>query len=264
MAEGPVAFIDSGIGGLPYLSFTRRLLPDERFIYAADRGNFPYGNKQPKEIIAAALSLTAGLLEREAPRLIVVACNTMSVVSLSQLRSRFTVPFIGVVPAVKPAAAISSRKSVGILATVRTIEGEYLKELIGRFAGGCRVESITAADLVDFVELQLFKASEEEKRAHVRQEAVKLRSAGVDTVVLGCTHFLHLEEEFKEELGEGIRIVDSREGVAKRILSLLGEGAAGKRDAQRGDSLYLSGRSPIEERYRYFARKFGLHWEGTL
>jgi glutamate racemase len=263
MADAPVAFIDSGIGGLPYLAFTRRMAPGERFVHVADRENFPYGEKSAEQITHAVISLTKRLMEREAPKLIVVACNTMSVVALEPLRSRFSVPFVGVVPAVKPAASVTRSKRVGVLATQRTVEGEYLRDLIERYAAGCRVVSISSGDLVDFVERELFHASVQDRRARVQREAERLRAAEVDTVVLACTHFLHLEQEFQAEL-EGMRIVDSREGVARQVLRILDRGSRRLPGGEGRDSLYLTGADTIEERYRYFAERFSLTLEGTI
>jgi glutamate racemase len=264
MADRPVAFIDSGIGGLPYVAFTRRLAPGERYVHVADRGNFPYGKKSPEEIIASTASLVNRLIVRENPVLIVVACNTMSVIALAELRSRFPIPFVGVVPAIKPAAAVSRKRSVGILATPRTVEGEYLKNLVEKFAEGCRVSCLSAQELVGYVETELYRSSAEERRARVRSEAERFRAQDVDTVVLACTHYLHLEEEFRLELGPGVRIVDSREGVAKQVLRLLGDlGRKASAEKRRG-SLYLTGALPIEERYAYFADKFDMELEGLL
>ncbi len=264
MTEGPVAFIDSGVGGLPYLAFTRQRLPRERFVYAADRGNFPYGKKESGEITRAVISLTERLLAKEAPKLVVVACNTASVVSLAELRKRFSVPFVGVVPAVKPAAAFSARKRIGVLATQRTVEAEYLRDLIQKFAVGCEVAGLSAGDLVDFVEYDLHAATAMERRSRVRAEVDRFRDADVDIVVLACTHFLHLEEEFRAELGRGIRIIDSREGVAMQIARLLGDGTAKSGERARKCSFYLTGPDPIEQRYRYFGRVFDLEMEGTI
>jgi glutamate racemase len=264
MADGPVVFIDSGIGGLPYVSFTRSLAPDLRYVHVADRGNFPYGRKTPEDIILSTVSLAERAIARENPSLIVVACNTMSVVALEALRSRFDIPFVGVVPAIKPAAALSRKKSIGILATPRTVEGDYLARLIGKFANGCRVVGISAQDLVGYVETELFRATAEQRRLRVRTEAERFREQGVDTVVLACTHFLHLEEEFRLELGPGVTIVDSRDGVARQALRLLA-GRGRTADAlNRRDALYVTGDALIEERYSYFAEKFGMVLEGIL
>ncbi len=268
--RGPVAFLDSGIGGLPYLASTRSLLPGERYVYAVDRANFPYGEKSVDQVISAISGLTERMIEREHPRLVVVACNTASVVALSQLREKFPLPFVGVVPAVKPAAALSRRHRVGVLATRRTVEGEYLRSLIHDHAADCTVVSLPAAGLVEFVESAMEKCTSGEKTARVRAEVERFRDAGIDALVLGCTHFLHLEQEFRHLLeDERITLVDSREGVARQVQRLLRERARRKPDSGtegsgEPDALYVTGSAAIEERYRYFARTFGLRLAGSI
>ncbi len=256
----PVAFIDSGIGGLPYLAAVRRLLPGIRLVYAADRERFPYGDKRPADIVEAVVSLAGRLVEREHPRLIVVACNTASVVALESLRRRFPLPFVGTVPAVKPAAAWTRSRRIGVLATQRTVEGDYLRGLVARFAGGCEVVGLPANDLVAFVENELHRASATERAAHAAAEAARVRDAGVDTVVLGCTHFLHLEAELREAFGPDVTLVDSRDGVARQTARL-----AGAVESDRGaDAFYLTGPGPFAERHLFFARSFGLEPAGSL
>jgi len=274
MDSRPIAFLDSGIGGLPYLASTRLLLPDERYVYAVDRENFPYGEKTVDHVINAITSLSERTIARENPRLVVVACNTASVVALGALRERFPLPFVGVVPAVKPAAALSRRRRVGVLATRRTVEGEYLRSMIREHAAGCAVVSLAAAGLVQFVEDDMHRCTAEEKTARVRSEVERFRDAGIDALVLGCTHFLHLEPEFRHLLnGEGIALVDSRDGVARQVQRLLEglaaqpAGAGTRLEARRDrqpDALYVTGTSPIEDRYRYFSARFGLQLAGPL
>ncbi len=271
MRHKPIAFIDSGVGGLPYLAHTRGLLPDERYIYVADRANFPYGGKPRARIIDAVGSVVEALIAREDPQCIVVACNTASVVALEALRARFPVPFVGVVPAVKPAAAVSGERRFGVLATRRTVEGKYLRDLVRRFAAGCTVVSLPAGGLVEFVEQDLLGASRAQRLARVAAEVERFRQAGIDTLVLGCTHFLHLEEEFRELLSaEGIRIIDSRAGVARQVARLAGaptEGRARTADSESTapiGSFYVTGLLPIEERYRLFAERFRLALDGVL
>jgi glutamate racemase len=266
MNPRPVAFLDSGVGGLPYLAHARRILRDERFVYVADNENFPYGEKESPRIIEASLRVTGRLVDRENPRIVVVACNTMSVVALAALRARFPVPFVGVVPAVKPAAAVSRRGRVGVLATRQTVEGAYLRSLIESHASGCIVVSLPAAGLVEFVEKELYRSSAGERLERVRGEVARFHDAQVDTLVLGCTHFLHLEQEFRSLLDEeGITLVDSREGVISQAARLAlvpeerGEGAA-----SGGDTLYVTGPDAGDERYVWFAERFGLRLDGTL
>ncbi|HTP59988.1 MAG TPA: glutamate racemase [Spirochaetia bacterium] len=269
----PIAFLDSGIGGLPYLASARSLLPDERYVYAVDRANFPYGEKTPGQVTAAISGLAERMISREHPRLVVVACNTASVVALAALRDRFPLPFVGVVPAVKPAAAFSRRRRVGVLATRRTVEGQYLRSLIRDHAADCTVVSLPAAGLVEFVEDAMERCTPEQRQARVRKEVDRFRDAGIDALVLGCTHFLHLEPEFRDLLEkEGIALVDSRDGVARQVQRLLNEGNDGRKDGAgpgrradpRPDALYVTGSRLIEERYRFFASQFGLELAGII
>jgi glutamate racemase len=270
--SGPIAFLDSGIGGLPYLASTRSLIPDERYVYAVDRENFPYGEKTADQVIAAISGLAGRMIRRENPQLVVVACNTASVVALSVLRERFPLPFVGVVPAVKPAAALSRRRRVGVLATRTTVEGEYLRSLIHDHASDCTVVSLSAAGLVEFVEDVMERCTPQERISRVQTEVDRFREARIDALVLGCTHFLHLEAEFRSLLEkEGITLVDSRDGVARQVQRLrsaagAATGAAADPGApgRRPDALYVTGSSPIEERYRYFASRFGLQLAGSI
>jgi glutamate racemase len=270
MTRRTVAFLDSGIGGLPYLARTRELAPAARCVYLADRENFPYGGKPRRRITAAVESAARRLIEAEDPALIVVACNTASVVALERLRASFPIPFVGVVPAVKPAAAASKDRHVGVLATQRTVEGKYLRGLVARFAEGCTVVSLPAAGLVDFVERALPGSSRGERLARVEQEAA--RFTGIDTLVLGCTHFLHLRDEFQEVLAaRGITLIDSLEGVARQAVRLLAAQEAAPQAAApiagagaAGGALFVTGREPVEERYRAWASRFGLEFGGIL
>jgi glutamate racemase len=264
MTPEPVAFLDSGVGGLPYLAHTRQLLPDRRYVYVADRENFPYGEKEPDRIIEASIGVTARLIARTHPLLIVVACNTISVVALEALRARFLLPFVGVVPAVKPAASFSRRHRVGVLATRQTVEGAYLRALIEKHAEGCTVVSLPAAGLVEFVERDLYHAGPAERADRVKQEVDRFRNERVDALVLACTHFLHLESEFRTQLdGDGVMLVDSREGVSRQVARLL-TGCPASDGHPEEDVLHVTGSAPLEERYSWFAGQYGLRLEGAL
>ena len=281
MTRSTIAFLDSGIGGLPYLARARALMPSVRCVYLADRANFPYGGKRRPKIIAAVESAAGLLIQREDPSLIVVACNTASVVALEHLRSRFPIPFVGVVPAVKPAAAASPGKRFGILATRRTVEGRYLRDLVSRHARGCGVVSLPASDLVEFVERDLPLSTRGQRLARVTAEVERFK--GIDTLVLGCTHFLHLQEEFREVLdARGIAVIDSLDGVTRQVVRLLGMDGPGDSSAPQAHFLgtasgpaapggegapgafYVTGGWPVEERYRLFAELYGLEFAGQL
>lgn len=268
MDEQPVLFLDSGIGGLPYVEAVARRLPGERFIYIADTAHFPYGHRSEKAIRRIVGDTVAGGLEEFEPKLVVVACNTASVVALSTLRERYSVPFVGVVPAVKPAALTGGEGDVLVLSTARTADGSYLAQLIRRFAGGQAVRTHAAGDLVTFVEHRLPEAGTEERRRAVGAALRGLEPSGVRAVVLGCTHFTHLTEEIAEWFAPQTRLIDSRDGVARRVAELLaGAGSTAARTAavEKG-CFYVTGDTDIEQtrRLEAIARDFGLRFEGNM
>ncbi|MDR2482698.1 MAG: glutamate racemase [Treponema sp.] len=221
----PILFLDSGAGGLPYWEHFHRRNPQEWLIYTADRARFPYGKRERDELSAALCSLMETLIRRFNPKLAALVCNTAAVSALDSLRLRFPgIPWVGTVPAVKPAALESRARHIGVLGTGRTIEDPYIRELAARYGPDCRISGIAAPDLVDFVEYRFLRAGPEERRRAVEHSVEALRQKGADALVLGCTHFLYLIEEFRAAAGEGVKVYDSVEGVSRRIESFLYEG----------------------------------------
>lgn len=263
MSSAPVAFLDSGVGGLPYLDLARRHLPGERFVYVADRVHFPYGEKPATAIREAVLDTMERLWRTEPPRAAVVACNTASVVALADLRRRFPVPFVGVVPAVKPAAERSAAKRIGVWATEKTLEDGYVDELVRRFAADCTVVRVPGRDIVRFVENELLSAPAEERRCRVAEAARTFAQAGVDQVVLGCTHFIHLARELQLALGPGASVIDSREGVCRQLLRVLPDPRCSG-SPNGPNRLYVTGPVGENDRYADFARRFALVFAGSL
>lgn len=218
-----ILFLDSGTGGLPYMLSLKEIAPDVRCVYIGDTANFPYGEKTLAQIEQMACETVERAIKCFNPQIVVIACNTMSVAALKSLRANFAVPFVGTVPAIKLAAKSTQNKKIGLLATRHTIEDPYTEDLISQFASGCKVYKRGDGELISFIEHHLFTASREE-RLHAITPAVEFfKDSGVDTVVLACTHFLHLLSEFEEAFGSAVKVVDSREGVAKQALRLLEE-----------------------------------------
>ena len=213
----PIGFFDSGIGGVAVLAEVRRLLPAEQLIYFADRANFPYGPKTDQQIVGLARAASERLLERSV-KAIVVACNTASTVALSDLRARYDIPFVGMVPAVKPASTLSRSGKVGVLATEATSQGETLADLITQFANGATVTTVAAAELASLVEQG---AEESEIEPRLRHYLDPLLADGVDTVVLGCTHYFFLRP-LVERL-TSLTTLDAAEPVARRVAQVLTE-----------------------------------------
>jgi len=221
--HGPLAFLDSGIGGLPYLSLTRYYLPNLHYIYVADSARFPYGNRSAAEIRRAVCDVVGRLVARHAITAVVVACNTASVVALQTLRNEFSIPFVGVVPAIKPAARTSRKGRVGVLATSRTVGAAYLESLIETHARDCIVVRASGSELVQFVEELTPDVPKAERLRAVEGAVRPLLGESVDTLVLGCTHFTHLADEFREVLGPDVAVIDSRAGVARQVVRVVEE-----------------------------------------
>jgi glutamate racemase len=260
MDRRPVLFIDSGIGGIPYCRHFHRRNPGQRIVYLADRLHFPYG-KWEKEKLAEVL---IRLVEQAAiiinPKIVVIACNTASIAALEPLRKHFPAfPFVGTVPAVKPAALAAKTGKIGVLGTELTIQQPYIRELAARY-GNNEIIGIAAPELVEFVEEYLDFAIPEEKEEIARYYLSRFRSEGVDTVVLGCTHFLFLEEEFRQAAIPDIAIFESIKGISQRIESLLAKTAA-REESESGveNVLMLTGSAAPEPSWTQWADRLGFN-----
>ncbi len=267
------AFLDSGSGGLPYLAQLRLHAPGASCVYLADTLNFPYGEKTRDEVIAHASEAVERLLDHFSPRVVVVACNTISVAALPALRARFPIPFVGTVPAIKVAASVSKNRKIGLLATARTVCDPYTDDLIARFAPDCEITRIGDSTLVSRIESELVSGGREERLAAVRPSIDRFKAAGVDTIVLACTHFLHVEREIREAAGADIAIIDSREGVIQQALRLVpfdgsasGEPNAGAPWKAGSGACYVTGgiSAEAESRYRTYSDMFRIDWGGVL
>ncbi|MBI3976756.1 MAG: glutamate racemase [Chloroflexi bacterium] len=216
--DRPIGVFDSGMGGLSILREIRRLLAVEEAIYLADTAHCPYGPRPAAEVRALAHAITRELLDRGA-KLIVVACNTASIAALASLRASFPVPFVGVVPAVKPAATRTRRQRIGVLATAGTLAGSVFDDLVIRFAAGVEVIRVPAPGMVDLVERGVVAGAEAEQ---VCAEYVRpLIDVGVDTLVLGCSHFPFLRSVIANLAGPDVEIVDTGEPVARQVARIL-------------------------------------------
>ncbi len=215
------AFLDSGVGGLPYLDHLKKLCPSAGCVYVADTKNFPYGEKSKTQIEENACGCAQKIIEKWNPNVIVVACNTISVTALDELRKRFPeTPFIGTVPAIKPASQLSKTRKIGLLATNATVNHPYTKKLIEEFASDCTIVSRGDPDLISFIEHKFNSASEQERLEAVKPAVDFFKSKDCDCIVLACTHFLNMTEYFKNAGGGAIIVVDSLDGVVRHALEV--------------------------------------------
>lgn len=216
-----VLVFDSGVGGLSVYDEVRQLLPDLHYIYAFDNVAFPYGEKSEEFIVERVVEIVTAVQERYPLALAIIACNTASTVSLPSLRDKFAFPVVGVVPAIKPAARLTTNGVVGLLATRGTVRRPYTHELVARFASECKIEMLGSAELVELAEAKLHgQPVDLEELRKILRPWLRMKEPP-DTVVLGCTHFPLLEEELLEVLPEGTRLIDSGAAIARRTVWLL-------------------------------------------
>jgi glutamate racemase len=263
-----IAFYDSGVGGLPYYAKARDLLPEARFAYLADTRNFPLGTKAAGEVAGLVMKAVDRIADAFDPDIVVIACNTASLAALEFLRrERPGIRFVGTVPAVKPAVALSRRGSIAILATQGTVESPYTAGLIAEFASSAQVRLEPMGDWVEFVERRWLDSSPDERRAAVVPAVESLLAEGVDVIVLACTHFLYLEPEIRACAGSTASVIDSAEGVARRTAALAQEleqtrGIPRSEPQMRqADILWTSAPQPLAAE---FAARFGLAFGGIL
>ncbi|MEM5947895.1 glutamate racemase [Spirochaetia bacterium 38H-sp] len=262
----PVVFIDSGLGGIPYLLWAMENIKNEHFIYIADKKNFPYGVKTAGELKKIILEVVDNAIKQFNPKLIVVACNTASVVAIEALRDTFEIPFVGVVPAIKPAASVSRNRIIGVLATERTIRDMYTQALIDEFAFDCEVLRVPAKGIVDFVELEFVTADKDQKIAAVKSEVDYCSSHGADTIVLGCTHFVFLKKEISELAGPNVSVIDSRDGVGHQMQRILRYIRCKEKFCCENTKteFYHTGKDSYNAEYVRFLEDLGLSFCGEL
>ncbi len=216
--NAPIGVFDSGLGGLSVLREIVARRPDLSTIYVADSGHCPYGGKSADQIIERAEVITEFLLGQGA-QLIVVACNTATIAAVEYLRASYSVPFVGMEPAVKPAVAATRSGVIGVLATGAALAGDKLHRLIDRHRGTVRVITQPCPGLVEQVENGDLDGPE--TRRLLAEYAQPLVAAGADVLVLGCTHYPFLRATLAAIVGPAVALLDTGEAVARRVDSLL-------------------------------------------
>ena len=218
----PILIFDSGVGGLTVLDTLRALLPDAPVIYAADNAGLPYGTKTEAQIAARVAGLLGRMTERFRPRLVCIACNTASTIALGMVREVLEVPIVGTVPAIKPAAALTTTGVIGLLGTEATIRQGYVDRLEAKFAADKTLLRHAAPELVAAAEARLRGEPVDPAVFARAAQGLRAQPGGerIDTVVLACTHFPLLAAELAAAFGPGVRFVDGADGIARRIAFL--------------------------------------------
>jgi glutamate racemase len=226
MGEQPVGVLDSGVGGLSVLRELLRQLPREDYLYLADQAHVPYGSRTLRQVREYSESIVQFLITRGA-KLIVVACNTASAAALHPLRRTFPgIPFVGMEPAIKPAAETSRSRSVGVLATPATFQGKLFASVVERFGQGVELIEVVLPGLVELIEAGAVDSLA--ARRILEQGLAPLRTRGVDTLVLACTHYPFVIPMIRQLAGDGVEVIDPAPAIARQAGRLLTEfGTAG-------------------------------------
>jgi len=217
-----ILVFDSGIGGLTVLRELRVLMPEQHFIYAVDDAGFPYGDWEEKALIARMEEVLAKLIERHSPQLVVIACNTASTLILPSLRQTYDIPFVGTVPAIKPAAGRTYSGQISVLATPGTVKRDYTRNLIGEFAAKVNVRLIGATKLAAMAEAYMLgqPIDEEIIASEIADCFVDQYGARTDVVVLACTHYPFLTNVFRRLAPWPVDWLDPAEAIARRTMYL--------------------------------------------
>jgi len=239
-ARKPIGIFDSGVGGLSVLRAIRKQMPPENILYFGDQGHIPYGPRPMEQIREFSEAITNFLLEHDA-KIIVVACNTASAAALKYLREKFpNVQFVGMEPAVKPAAEHTHTGRVGVLATPATFQGALYASVVERFANGVELFQDTCNGLVQ--EIERGNLTGEETRRILEDALHPMLEKNIDTVVLGCTHYPFVIPLIEEIVGENVRVIDPAPSVAKQAQRLLEAGGVLNESESKGSvKLFTSG-----------------------
>ncbi|QFU15998.1 glutamate racemase [Microvirga thermotolerans] len=224
-----ILVFDSGLGGLTVFSEVLKARPDARFVYAADDAAFPYGRLPEDVLVARVMTVMERLIGLHDPQLAVIACNTASTLVLPHLRRRFPIPFVGTVPAIKPAAEITRSGLVTVLATPGTVARDYTRGLVETYASGCRVNLVGSTRLAGHAEAELEgrPVPDEALRAELAPCFVEEGERRTDAVVLACTHYPLLLPRLRALAPWPVTWIDPAPAIARRVVQLLGRPVPG-------------------------------------
>jgi glutamate racemase len=233
----PIGIFDSGVGGLSILREVKKHLPNESFVYLADQANNPYGGRSEKEIQKLSSNVITFLLARNV-KLIIIACNTATVSSISYLREKFDIPLIGVVPVIKTIAQSTKSGKVAVFSTPATAKSKYLADLIEKFGGSAKVYKVGSSGLEHLIEEGIVDGP---KIDEALKSALKsINTEGIDCIALGCTHYPFVVKEIIKVVGPRIKIFDSGDAIGRRTREVL-DNEHLQADGQGEDFYYTTG-----------------------
>jgi glutamate racemase len=238
--NNPIGLFDSGIGGTSIWAAIHELLPNEDTVYLADSKNAPYGQKSKDEIIQLSIKNTEYLLNQNA-KIIVVACNTATTNAIKELRAKYDVPFIGIEPAIKPAALNSEKHVIGILATQGTLNSALFQQTAERYQDTKIIEQI-GHGLVTLIENGEINSPEMNRM--LNDYLKPMIEANIDYLVLGCSHYPYLIPQIKKILPNHIKIIDSGEAVARQTKKVLTESVGLSNQSKKGETIFYTNANP--------------------
>jgi glutamate racemase len=245
LASPTIVVFDSGLGGLTVYREVAKARPEARLVYAADDAVFPYGRLGEAELVTRVVSVVERLVLAYDPDLVVVACNTASTIALPALRARFALPFVGTVPAIKPACAASATKLVSVLGTEATVKREYTRALIREFAAGCELTLVGSPRLAALAEghLRGEPVADAAIAAEIAPCFVTNGAGRTDTIVLACTHYPLLLERLQRLAPWPAAFLDPAPAIARRVVELIGP-VADLQTTVPPQAVFTSGRAP--------------------
>ena len=258
MTTPRILLFDSGMGGLTVARAVRTQLPNAQLIYAADNAGFPYGAWKEEALVKRIVNVLGALIDMTEPHLVVIACNTASTIALAQLRDAYKLPFVGTVPAIKPAAAQTKSGIIGVLATPGTVSREYTHALIHTYAFHCKVFLHGAKRLAEIAEEKLKgrPADLDELRQEIMPAFRQREGKKTDVVVLGCTHYPLLIEDIVKVAPWAVNYIDPAPAIARRVADVLDEtplAEASKPLPPHNTVLLTSTRGPAEDSLAAYA-----------
>ena len=254
-----ILVFDSGIGGLSVAREIRAVLPAAEMIYVADDAAFPYGDWEEEALSAHVIETIAGLIDRFAPDVAVIACNTASTLVLPPLRARFELPFVGTVPAIKPAAERTRSGLVSVLATFGTMRRDYTRDLIQSFAQSCDVRLVGSANLAPLAEAHMRGEAigDAEVHAEIVPAFVEKDGRRTDMIVLACTHYPFLIDWLRRLAPWPVEWIDPAPAIARRVVAVVDEPEGG--EAGPAGSAYLTSGKVWPAALRHPLRSLGLN-----
>ncbi len=244
-----ILVFDSGLGGLTVHSEIRKLLPGVRYTYLADDAVFPYGRLSESALVDRVMEIVGHVIDRDRPDIVVIACNTASTLVLPHLRAKYAMPFVGTVPAIKPAALVSKSRMISVLATPGTVARDYTRSLINEFAAGCEVTLVGCELLASIAEKKLrgIRICDAEIRPELGRAFVEHGLERTDSIVLACTHYPLLLDDFVRLAQWPVIWIDPAPAIARRVAHLAGRLEIDERAAAMpGRAVFTSGSNPGE------------------